>query len=253
MFDEYADLPDDDEVANPWTHLPTESPPDWLVDLQCRLNISTFRAFLGSRVVFYPYARSDGTPFEVFGGRNHAAHCFLHVDEHLSQTDLEDQLAPAHPRRIRGYTPVDDTLTRLSSQQFMELVHDINPAAQPDNADLQFSLWTVLARDDGFDDCHGPVRIAFLHVRSNPEWLYRVIWSNSQWRPFAAFLRSGSPDGTPDFPLERVALDAALPDWLISSGPSSEAAEGDWHSDSYRLTARKQGFSLLCQRLYQRS
>ena len=153
MFDEYADLPDDDEVANPWTHLPTESPPDWLVDLQCRLNISTFRAFLGSRVVFYPYARSDGTPFEVFGGRNHAAHCFLHVDEHLSQTDLEDQLAPAHPRRIRGYTPVDDTLTRLSSQQFMELVHDINPAAQPDNADLQFSLWTVLARDDGFDDC----------------------------------------------------------------------------------------------------
>ena len=194
-----------------------EQMPAWL------LTADEFRPedFFSSRVVYYPGSGTDGQAFELFCG-THSVHCVLHIDLYTSASDIQRELAPDHPHHLKGYSPcVQIVLAPADAAALLSL----NPELCPDGQDpvVMSALWTVLERQQGFGDEHGPERIAFLHIQAEAVWVCRNVWGALDRRPFAVVVQDhGFGGGWTRFggresPLYQYQFQRrrSLPRWLI--------------------------------------
>lgn len=215
-------------------------------------NQELIEAMLASRTVYYPGAYSDGQAFAAFIA-SHAAHAVIHADYGCNPNQVAEMLR-GHDRP-RGYRT--ERLDCLSKDQTMQLLglspeHPFgnHPRYRDELAQwmrsamgttgalvelltddelcgaLQGSVLAVLRREDGFDNGHGPERIAFLHVTAEGVWLFYYLWARRQARPYGMILQDhgyggnwaefGQRNGV-ESPLEQVARNCR-PTWMLVGG-----------------------------------
>ncbi len=204
-----------------------EALPPWLDNFK---NGDAFASpqFFAARIVYYPGAGTDGHPVKLFGS-THSAHSFVYADYGITQAALEGELGHAS-HRFRGY----HTLARLGLVE-----HDLVPGGWVPHVDpgdvardkyrfaapAPFGFLEVLERDEGFDDGHGPRRLATLFLGADGIAAYDAIFCqpHSSSRPFAVVVQDHGFGGNYDRfgrggLLERIASGCnALPRWLLAA------------------------------------
>lgn len=183
--------------------------------------------FLASRVVYYPGSGTDGHPVKLFGSTR-SAHCFVYADYHVTQAELERELAGPH--RFRGY----HTLARLHLRE-RDLVPNgwtahVSPGEAPPNrlrfarvAAAPFGFLEVLERQEPLDDNHGARRLAVLFLGADGIATYDALFCQGRGdlRPYALLLQDHGFGGNydhfgQDSLLEGIASRCnALPRWLV--------------------------------------
>ncbi len=194
-----------------------EQLPTWL------LTADEFRPdhFFSSRIVYYPGSGTDGHAFELLCGM-HSVHCVLHIDYDTSAIDVKRALSPGSPHHIAGYRPcVQSLLTQADAAAFLALQPELCPHCR--ESFVRSALWTVLERQQDFDDQHGPKRIAFLHVQADAIWVCCSVWSALDRSPFAVVIQDHGYGGnwttfggenSPLYTFQRKPQQA-FPRWLL--------------------------------------
>lgn len=167
-----------------------EDLPMWLRDWNPKQPVSA-TDFLSSRIVFYPGSGTDGQPVKFFGSR-HVAHCFVFADYGITRGHVLADLGEAgHP--FAGYRRVGRT--ELGQQDLTP--NGWTPHFQPENApsgpfasDGPYAFIEVLERSAGFDEGHGPKRLAILFLCADGVATYDALFcqANAQ-TPFAVVLQ----------------------------------------------------------------
>ena len=201
-----------------------EAIPVWLENFKQGQKIE-ISDFFNSRTLFYPGSGHDGQPVELFGS-SHAIHCFIYVDYGVSEAEIGDDL---HSRNhsFRGY----QTISRVKIQERNLTPKGWTPHVIPGEIRIPkfahgfiapFAFIEVLERVDGFDDLHGPKRIAILFLGADGIATYDALFCQSTYKPpFALVIQDHGWGGNYDHfskggLLERLAIQGkALPKFLL--------------------------------------
>jgi hypothetical protein len=209
-----------------------EQTPHWLAqEVPPQLTPDTLADLLSSRVVYYPGSATDGHALKLFGG-THSAHCFIHCDYKMDLDEVAKQLCPEHSHDLkgcpnpRGYRPL--RLQKLGAEEVQQVLcilplqHcGLEAISGWPGSELAGGIWAVLHRLAGYDDAHGPLRLAFLHVRVEAMWGYCQIWARRAIAPYAVVLQDHCVGGGwlnfggVGSPLFQMAQRAGLPKWLL--------------------------------------
>lgn len=152
--------------------------PQWLRDWKPGAAI-TMEQFFASRAVFYPGSGTDGQPVKFFGSR-HAAHCFVYADYGLPRDHVERELGDSgHP--FRGYQRAGRV--ELSERELTPCgwqAH-VRPERDPGQhaSERSYAFLQILDRQSGFDDSHGPQRLALLILCADAVATYDALWCQS--------------------------------------------------------------------------
>ena len=167
-----------------------EDTPPWLKKWTER---SQFRAadFFASRIVFYPGSGTDGQPVEFFGSR-HAAHCFVYADYGITREHVLQELGETgHP--FAGYVSAGRRELREHDLTPHGWVPNIKPEAAPQGqlAPVRpYAFIEILERRSGFDDAHGPHRLAILILCADGVAAYDSLFCQPKaTAPFAVVLQ----------------------------------------------------------------
>jgi hypothetical protein len=147
--------------------------------------------FFASRVVFYPGSGTDGQPVQFFGSR-HAAHCFLYADYGITREYVQQELgANGHP--FVGYVSIGRK--ELLEHDLIKnvWVPSIKPGAAPQGplAPMRaYAFVEILQRQPGFDDAHGPRRLAMLFLCADGVAAYDALFCQPKARaPYTVVLQ----------------------------------------------------------------
>ena len=139
--------------------------PNWLQNTPTPFNRDRF---FSSRNVVYPGSGDDGQPVK-FCAQAHAAHTFVYADYGEDRETIEEWLH--HPQhRFRGYTIIHVEELTESDLVPEGWIPNINyaqiPYYQNSNNEqfVPFEFYVVFEREDGYDERHGPERIAGLFI-----------------------------------------------------------------------------------------
>ena len=203
--------------------------PDWLNQTAPKFNRSQF---FGSRTVYYPGSGCDGHPVKLCS-QSHAAHAFVYVDYGVSKEYITERLG-----EFKGYKPEppeevgESTLRPGAWTQHDEVRQDFEYPGRFASA-TPFALFVVLCREQGFDESHGPKRLAILFVGGDGFASYDALFCQRDGTP-APFLvvvqdhrRGGNFDRFDNGGiLEQLASRSnVLPTWLLVA-EDSEAWTG---------------------------
>jgi hypothetical protein len=165
----------------------TEHLPQWLSRWRPTRRIA-MADLLSSRVVFYPGSGTDGQPVKFFGSR-HAAHCFVFADYGITRDHVLGELGEAgHP--FAGYVSVGRTeLSQLDLTPNGWEPH-IQPKGGPLGPEGPYALIGILERRPGFDDAHGPKRLAIMFLCADGVAAYDALFCQAKAKPpFAIVLQ----------------------------------------------------------------
>lgn len=245
-----------------------EPMPQWLAQFDGSLP-PDMAAFLRSRVVFYPGCGSDGHALAVFG-KAHAAHCFVYVDfakwtsqDRVWQTltaipererpgfdpiQQEFPVAP-HPKRRQSGRGYGDKVRGYVLKFWVPLRHEDVARCEwtphhtgPDLFNLldcdPYVALAILEREAGYDDDHGPERLAILFVGDDGYATFDAIWcqGNGVPPPYAILAQQHGFSGNwlvdgfmAKGTLHKLATNCgALPEWILSGN-------GGWDPDYRQL------------------
>lgn len=147
--------------------------------------------FFASRVVFYPGSGTDGQPVQFFGSR-HAAHCFVYADYGITRDHVIRELGEAgHP--FAGYVSAGHRELLANDLTPNGWVPHIKPraAAQGPTAPVRpYAFVEILERRPGFDDAHGPQRLAILFLCADGVAAYDALFCQvNATAPYAVVLQ----------------------------------------------------------------
>jgi len=199
-----------------------ENLPRWLHDWNPAAKVSMVD-FFSSRVVFYPGSGTDGQPVQFFGTR-HAAHCFVYADYGITREHVQQELSEdGHP--FVGYRRAGRMDVRESDLTPNGWTPHINPEAAPRGpaAPMRpYAFVEILERQPGFDDDHGPRRLAILFLCADGVAAYDSLFCQAKASaPYAVVLQDHGFGGNwTDFGLgghlERLATSTGqLPQFLL--------------------------------------
>ena len=196
------------------------------------------KAFLKSRIAFYPGSGFDGHLVKVFGS-THVVHCFVYADYGVSDTALKRELDDPE-RGFRGY----HSLARIDLEEKNLLPTGWVPHVTQDEARYRVSgTWTyqrfgfveILERDAHLDEEHGAKRLAVMFLGADGVAAYDALFCQRPGTaPFAMLLQDHGFGGNyTQFGrgglLEKIANRAnAFPKFILGAG-NTEAWE------NYRL------------------
>ena len=163
-----------------------ESLPGWLRDWKPGGTLA-MKEFFASRVVFYPGSGTDGQPVKFFGSR-HVAHCFVYVDYGISRHHVEQELGESgHPFiGYRGIGHVHLTERDLTPEGWVpHLPLELSPNYRA--IERPYAFLRILERKSGFDDGHGPQRLALLILCSDAIAAYDALWCQTGSQPTAPY------------------------------------------------------------------
>ena len=199
--------------------------PEWLATFK-RGNRLDRDAVLNSRVVFYPGCGTDGHPVTLFGG-SHSAHVFVYVDYQIPRQEIEETLY--HERHgFRGYD-VFDTVEFTPEELSGRWKPHAHLAVRPINYGFAsvdpFGFMVVLQRKRGYDEDHGPQRLAIIFLGADAFATFDALFCQEGALrvppPFAILLQDDGFGGNYDrfgggYFLERLAQECEVfPPWLL--------------------------------------
>lgn len=144
-------------------------------------------SFFGSRTVFYPGSGDDGQPVKVCA-QAHTAHTFIYVDYGVSQQTLAERLYGFEGQEFRGYNVELEQQVTESALRPGGWAPHIDPAQQPQvdyrfASVVPFAWFVVLARDAGYDQTHGPKRLAILFIGGDGYATYDALYCQNDGTP----------------------------------------------------------------------
>ena len=173
-----------------------EDVPEWLKEYR-RGGSRPLADFLRSRIVYYPGARMDSDPVEVFGA-SHSAHCFIYADYMLAKEELLEEL---HANGFWGYDVLEEV--SFSESEVMRAIpwrrHFLSEAelreAARGTAEMReytrsepYALLVILERRLHFSDDHGPERLAILFLGADGIASFEAIFANGNAPRFFGFV-----------------------------------------------------------------
>lgn len=191
------------------------------------------RAFLASRMVYYPGSGTDGHPLWLFG-ISRAAHCFVYADYMMPKSEILEQLLDEHNHehptgfRVIHVASLGLKLWPSCRERYPDLLpdaichfYDNEPTGGP------FVLGIILERLDTFGENHGPKRIAMLHAGWDAYATFEFLFCELGSRlPYAILLqdhgygcnwnRDGYGDGSLLWRLARKS-GRRMPAWLLAA------------------------------------
>ena len=183
--------------------------------------------FFGSRTVYYPGSGDDGHPVSLCA-RAHATHAFVYVDYKISEEIIRRQVHTFLGYEVDHLEEVSkETLRPGDWKQHID-ASELPPQAY-DFASVQpFALFVVLRRSDGFDDTHGPQRLAILFVGGDGYATFDALYCQDDDTPAPLLVvvqDHGFGDGYSRFGkcglLDRIAHRCGVfPEWLLVGNPS---------------------------------
>ena len=155
--------------------------PEWLRTGPRKFDRSEFFSI---RTLYYPGSGDDGQPVRLCA-HAHAAHAFVYVDYGVSQEDISKKVC--HPDEgFRGYTvELWKSLRPADLWPGGWTPHvDASRATNFATAD-PYALFLVLKRkdDEGYDDTHGPERLAGLFVGGDGYAIFDALYCQSDGTP----------------------------------------------------------------------
>lgn len=203
--------------------------PEWLAADPPRFNREKFFA---CRTVYYPGSGDDGHPVKLCA-LSHAAHAFVYVDQGVDQETRAETLRDPE-RRLRGYAVAyQERLTEEKLRPGGWTSH-VSPEeakrSARDNFAAPFAWFVALDRRQGFDDDHGPERLAILFVGGDGIASYDAMYCQGDDTPppFLAVIQDHGTGGNwttfgDEGVLARIARERrTLPEYLLvarNSGP----------------------------------
>lgn len=213
--------------------------------------------FFAYRVVFYPGSGTDGQPVKFFGSP-HAAHSFVFADygvtkDHLLQ-ELGDDGRPFAGYRSAGRTELSES--DLTPSGWTPHIHSHDVPLSSIRQGEPYGFIEILERRDGFDDSHGPKRLAILFLWADGVAAYDALFCQSQAKPsfaivlqdhgvggnWTTFGRGGSLEQlastTGRFPEFLLVADNTLAWNGYSVVEGADASRGGMHNNERRLWRR---------------
>ena len=239
-----------------------EELPGWLQANSVSFNRNDF---FKSRTLYYPGSGNDGHPVSLCA-RSHAVHAFLYVDYGVDRQTISRRVQDTE-QGFLGYSiinPPGEDIAKNTLDRGVPLKWHVDPSVLPRareryrSLDIKpFAWFVVLQRDEGYDDTHGPERIAGLFIGADGHATYDALYCQDDGTPepfmivvqdypfggdFDRFGRNGI--------LEKIARECGqLPQWLLVGGDTepwtdyeecgADAEVGGMHATPRRLYCRR--------------
>lgn len=180
----------------------SEPIPDWLRNYQPGQPFSR-QAFFQSRLVYYPGAGGDGHAVRLFGG-SHCCHCFVYVDYGVSRAELVREIDDPQLgfRGYRSLARLEPSERDIVPEGWTPHVHRSELRSYPVRfaSVTPYALLEILQREKGYDDTHGPERLAVLFLGADGIASYDALFcqSSSTGPPFAMLLQDHGFGGNYD-------------------------------------------------------
>ena len=200
--------------------------PEWLKN---RVSKFDRNKFFASRTVYYPGSGIDGCPIEICSS-THAAHAFVYVDCNIPQDEIEKCIRwegenSIKVRDVRGhkfkgyefeYSKEIEQATLLPPRFYPGIPRYSCICDPPVNS---FAFFVVLHREKGFDNKHGPKRLAILFIGDDGFYTFNALYCQNGVTP-APYLVVVSNYGYGKFGqgglLHQIAMEHnVLPKWLL--------------------------------------
>ncbi len=167
-----------------------EPMPKWLLEIKAG-DLFSNKDFFSSRIVYYPGSYTDGHAVKLFGS-THSAHCFIYVDYHYCQNELEMELK-RYP--FIGYVNlfkiqlnesdlvpngwIPSTFFEQNENQYRSV-----------NKSASFAFLQILERESHLTDEHGPQRLAIIFLLADGIATYDALFcqKKSLEKPFALLI-----------------------------------------------------------------
>ena len=158
--------------------------PEWLKN---RVSKFDRNKFFASRTVFYPGSGIDGCPIEICSS-THAAHAFVYVDCKIPQDEIEKCIrwegansikvgGGVRGHKFKGYEveyseeiEQSTLLPRFHLRKFPRYSCICTPPVK------SFAFFVVLRREEGFDNMHGPKRLAVLFIGDDGFYTFNALY-----------------------------------------------------------------------------
>ena len=223
-----------------------KSLPEWFKHRVSKFNRNEFFA---SRTVFYPGAGIDGCPIELCSS-THAAHAFVYVDCNIPQDEIEKcvrwegensiKVGGVRGHKFKGYEveyseEIEQSTLLPPSFHFPNFPR-YSCICTPVKS---FAFFFVLRREAGFDNMHGPKRLAVLFIGDDGFYTFNALYCRNDVTP-APYLvvvvdyGSGLAATNSKFGqgglLHRIASEHhVLPEWLLV-GTTTKPWDGYEHT-----------------------
>lgn len=173
--------------------------PLWLENHQKgeRVDISEL---LNSRIIYYPGARTDGSPIRTFNSA-HAAHVFLYVDYGLNRDEIESALTESAFAGYHLYHEQDVSRTELSPYApFYHVTEDERRLAiegydMSIRAEDSFAILKIYERNGDFGEEHGASRFTVLYLAADANAAYDALFGNTKRTPYACVVCNNMGSG----------------------------------------------------------
>ncbi|MDE2774283.1 MAG: hypothetical protein OXI46_11365 [Gemmatimonadota bacterium] len=189
------------------------------------------KAFFASRTVYYPGSGDDGQPVRLCA-ESCAAHCFIYVDQAVSQVTLSERLQdPKHG--FRGYSiayeeKISENALRPGGWTQHVPEDTVRHVSRFRNSFVEPFGWFVVLDRQGNDESHGPRRFAILFIGGDGFASYDALYCQEDGipPPFLTVIQDCTFCGNYDSfgrcgLLERIALrTSVLPRFLLVANNS---------------------------------
>jgi hypothetical protein len=220
------------------------SEPEWLS------NVSDFDELpimdLLQDSLFYPACGRDGDPVRYLGG---FVHSFVYADYSVPIEEITSSLfSPEFG--LKGYRilfckDVSNSIIPRGWHPSKEVIKGMRLARVQACAPLQYGLWAVLERLDGFGLEHGPNRMSFLFIGGEGVSAYQALYKERGLAPIVlAIIQCGIAFGNAytDFANPEEGLAAAVledihqrPQFLLHGGWYGSYEHSCWPDYSYKV------------------
>lgn len=193
--------------------------------------------FFGSRTLYYPGCGLDGHPISLCNRSSRAIHTHVYVDQWEGWKNEVQQVcngSTEQPYKFKGYEvehaeDLEEAVLRPGGWIAHENYE--NSLLDNENNFYMFAKFVVFRREDGYDQRHGPLRMAVLFVGGDGFATYDALFCQKDETPspYLVVLATGgwSSFGRGSL-LERIArrICRVWPKWLLVSTDYTKAWNG---------------------------
>ena len=159
---------------------------------------------LNSRIVYYPGARTDGSPIRTFNSA-HASHVFVYVDYGLNRDEIERTLSDGaftgyhlyHEQELSQaellpYTP----RYHVTEEERRYAIEGYDSSIRPEDS---FAVLKIYERNEDFGEEHGAQRFAVLYLGADANATYDALFGNTNRSPYACVVCNNMGGGVTCF------------------------------------------------------
>ena len=221
--------------------------PQWLAALRSLDHLPLQDVLSGS--LYYPASGTDGGPVKYLGGH---VHSFVYADYGIAEEDQQKAMAPGEGfvgYRILMQRKVGfDELYPKHCKPVQLRPEDGDPRLHQDWIKPPFAIWTILEREPGLKDDHGPHRFSFLFICDEAVTVFHNLYRANRRSPEClAIIQPGTGfgcnwtdfrDASKILAREVVGNPAGKPRYLLYGGLTAGYDTSPWPREFNSIIAK---------------